>query len=108
MIKTPSRGRGSAARGPRPDGAVSSIPRLPRRAGGSRRAGSGWGGPAPGGPGGASARARPRPGVTGWAFAAVTQAPALLAVAWLVPGIGILLARELSPLPMTIIFVPLA
>jgi hypothetical protein len=46
--------------------------------------------------------------VTGWAFAAVTQAPALLAVAWLVPGIGILLAERLSPLPMTIIFVPLA
>ncbi len=44
----------------------------------------------------------------GWAFAAVTQAPALLAVAWLVPGIGMLLAGRLLPLPMVIIFVPLA
>ncbi|HEY7277659.1 MAG TPA: hypothetical protein VH594_16935, partial [Trebonia sp.] len=35
--------------------------------------------------------AGPRPEVTGWAFAAVTQAPALLAMAWLVPGIGMLL-----------------
>ena len=44
----------------------------------------------------------------GWVFAAVTQAPALLAVAWLVPGIGMLLAGRLLPLPMVIIFVPLA
>jgi hypothetical protein len=44
----------------------------------------------------------------GRAFAAVTQVPALLAVAWLVPGIGILLAGRLLPLPMVIIFVPLA
>jgi hypothetical protein len=38
----------------------------------------------------------------------VTQAPSLLAVAWLVPGIGMLLAGRLLPLPMAIIFVPLA
>jgi hypothetical protein len=44
----------------------------------------------------------------GWAFAAVTIAPALLAVAWLVPGVGMLLAGRLLPLPMVIIFVPLA
>jgi hypothetical protein len=44
----------------------------------------------------------------GWAFAAVTHVPALLAVAWLVPGIGMLLAGRLLPLPMAIIFVPLA
>jgi hypothetical protein len=44
----------------------------------------------------------------GWAFAAVTQLPALLAVAWLVPGTGMLLAGRLLPLPMVIIFVPLA
>ncbi len=44
----------------------------------------------------------------GWAFAAVTHAPALLAVAWLVPGIGMLLTGRLMPLPMVIIFVPLA
>jgi hypothetical protein len=44
----------------------------------------------------------------GWTFAAVTQLPALLAVAWLVPGAAILLAGRLLPLPMVIIFVPLA
>ena len=42
------------------------------------------------------------------AFAAITVAPALLAVAWLVPGTGMLLAGRLLPLPMVIIFVPLA
>jgi hypothetical protein len=44
----------------------------------------------------------------GWLFAAVTQAPAVLAVAWLIPGTGMLLAGRLLPLPMVIIFVPLA
>jgi hypothetical protein len=44
----------------------------------------------------------------GWVFAAVTQAPALLASAWLVPGIGMLLAGRLLPMPLVIIFVPLA
>ena len=44
----------------------------------------------------------------GWVFAAVTQAPALLAIAWLVPGIGMLLAGRLLPMPMVIIFMPLA
>jgi hypothetical protein len=43
----------------------------------------------------------------GWAFAAVTQAPALVAIAWLVPGIAMLLAGRLLPEPMVIIFVPL-
>ena len=38
----------------------------------------------------------------------MTVAPALLAVAWLVPGTGLLLAGRLLPLPMVIIFVPLA
>jgi hypothetical protein len=38
----------------------------------------------------------------------VTAGPALLAVAWLVPGIGMLLAGRLLPVPMVIIFVPLA
>jgi hypothetical protein len=46
--------------------------------------------------------------VPGWVFAAVTVAPALLAVAWLVPGTGMLLAGRLLPVPMVIIFVPLA
>jgi len=44
----------------------------------------------------------------GWVFAAVTQAPAVLAAAWLVPGAGMLLAGRLLPVPMVIIFVPLA
>jgi hypothetical protein len=43
-----------------------------------------------------------------WVFAAATEAPALLAVAWLVPGTGLLLAQRLLPPPMLIIFVPLA
>jgi hypothetical protein len=42
------------------------------------------------------------------AFAAITVAPALIAIAWLVPGTGMLLAGRLLPLPMVIIFVPLA
>jgi hypothetical protein len=46
--------------------------------------------------------------VPGWVFAAVTVAPALLAIAWLVPGTGMLLAGRLLPVPMVIIFVPLA
>ncbi len=44
----------------------------------------------------------------GRAFAAITVAPALLAVAWLVPGTGMLLAGRLAAVPMMIIFVPLA
>jgi hypothetical protein len=44
----------------------------------------------------------------GWLFAAVTQLPALLAIALLLPGIGMLLAGRLLPLPLLIIFVPLA
>jgi hypothetical protein len=36
------------------------------------------------------------------------MAPALLAIAWLVPGAGMLLAGRLLPVPMVIIFVPLA
>ncbi len=44
----------------------------------------------------------------GRAFAAITVAPALVAVAWLLPGTGLLLAGRLLALPMVIIFVPLA
>jgi hypothetical protein len=44
----------------------------------------------------------------GWLFAAITQFPALLAVAWLLPATGMLLAGRLLPLPTLIIFVPLA
>jgi hypothetical protein len=45
--------------------------------------------------------------VPGRAFAAVTVAPALLAMAWLVPGSGMLLAGRLQAAPMVIIFVSL-
>jgi hypothetical protein len=41
-------------------------------------------------------------------FAAVTLAPALLTVAWLVPGAGMLLAGRMLPLPMAIITAALA
>jgi hypothetical protein len=44
----------------------------------------------------------------GRAFGVLTMAPALLAVALLVPGTGMLLAGRLLPLPVLIIFVPLA
>ncbi len=43
----------------------------------------------------------------GWLFAAVTMLPALLAMAWLVPGTVMLLVGRLLPLPMLIIFAPL-
>ena len=38
----------------------------------------------------------------------MTLAPALLAVAWLVPGTGMLLAGRLLPVPMVIVFAALA
>jgi hypothetical protein len=44
----------------------------------------------------------------GWIFAAITQLPALLVIAWLLPGFALLLAGRLSPLPMLLIFIPLA
>ena len=46
--------------------------------------------------------------VPGRAFAAITVAPALLAVAWLLPGTGMLLAGRLRAVPMVIVFAPLA
>jgi hypothetical protein len=44
----------------------------------------------------------------GRVFGALTMAPALLAIALLVPGTGMLLAGRLLPVPVLIIFVPLA
>lgn len=44
----------------------------------------------------------------GWVFAAITQLPALLAIAWLVPGTVMLLTGRLLALPLLIIFAPLA
>ena len=49
-----------------------------------------------------------RPWLPGYLFAALTQLPALLAVAWLLPGVAMLLSGRLLPAPMLIIFVPLA
>jgi hypothetical protein len=49
-----------------------------------------------------------RPWLPGTLFAALTQLPALLAVAWLLPGVAMLLSGRLLPAPMLIIFVPLA
>jgi hypothetical protein len=48
------------------------------------------------------------PALSGRAFAAITVAPTLLAMAWLVPGTGMLLAGRLLPVPMVIIFIPFA
>jgi hypothetical protein len=44
-----------------------------------------------------------RTAAAGWLFAAVTLLPALLAVAWLVPGAGLLFAGRLLPVPMVIV-----
>jgi hypothetical protein len=44
----------------------------------------------------------------GWAFAAVTELPALLAIAWLVPGFVLLLAGRFTRVPMLIMFPALA
>src|SRR6266700_53287 len=55
-----------------------------------------------------SAVAALRVRVPGRVFAAITVAPTLLAMAWLVPGTGTLLAGRLLARPMVIIFVPLA
>ncbi len=51
---------------------------------------------------------RRRPWLPGSLFAAVTQLPALVAMAWLLPGVAMLLSGRLLPPPMLIIFVPLA
>jgi hypothetical protein len=50
----------------------------------------------------------PRAGWAGPLFARLTAAPALLAVAWLLPGTGLLLAGRLERAPMVLITVPLA
>src|SRR5207249_2140629 len=44
--------------------------------------------------------------LAGRAFALVTVLPALLLTAWLVPGIGLLLAGRFLPVPMLLISVP--
>ncbi len=47
-------------------------------------------------------------GRAGWLFGAMTVVPAMLAAAWLLPGLSLLLADRLSPLPMVFMFAPLA
>jgi hypothetical protein len=54
-----------------------------------------------------SSRGR-RDGTAGLVFAAVTAGPALLAAAWLLPGLPLLLAGAFDMVPMVVIFVLLA
>ena len=49
-----------------------------------------------------------RPWLAARLFAAVTQLPALLVMAWLLPAAALLIAGRLLPDPVVIIFVPLA
>jgi len=44
----------------------------------------------------------------GWVFGAVTVVPTLLAVAWLLPGLPLLLGHQFKVLPMVLLFVALA
>jgi len=48
------------------------------------------------------------PGRAGWLFGAVTVVPAMLAAAWLLPAVPLLLAGRFSARPMVFMFVPLA
>jgi len=48
------------------------------------------------------------PGRAGWLFGAVTVMPALLAAAWLLPALPLLLAGRFSARPMVFMFAPLA
>ena len=45
---------------------------------------------------------------SGWWFTQLTLLPALLALAWLIPGAALLMAGRLRPAPMLLISVPLA
>ncbi len=49
-----------------------------------------------------------RPGVGGAGFARLTVLPAILVLAWLLPGLPLLLAGAFLPVPMLLISVPLA
>src|SRR5262249_59478856 len=51
---------------------------------------------------------RPRREIGGTSFARITVLPAILVMAWLLPGIPLLLARAFVPLPMLLIAAPLA
>jgi hypothetical protein len=52
--------------------------------------------------------AEQNPGRAGWLFGAVTVVPALLAAAWLLPALPLLLAGRFSAPPMMFMFAPLA
>ena len=62
--------------------------------------------PAPS-PGGQAARARSAD-IAGTVLARLTVLPAVLILAWLIPGVPLLLAGHFQPVPMTLISVPLA
>ncbi|HEV2450935.1 MAG TPA: hypothetical protein VGS62_03310 [Streptosporangiaceae bacterium] len=51
---------------------------------------------------------RPRSDASGRAFARLTVLPAVLVIAWLVPGVPLLLGRAFSLAPMLLISIPLA
>ena len=44
----------------------------------------------------------------GWLFGAITVVPAMLAAAWLLPALPLLLAGRVSARPMVFMFAPLA
>jgi hypothetical protein len=53
----------------------------------------------------------PRPGSgrrAGWLFGAITVVPAILAAAWLLPGLPLVLASRFAALPMVLMSAPLA
>ena len=53
--------------------------------------------------------AGPRPGrLPSWLFGAITVVPAMLAAAWLLPGLPLLLAGRFTAAPMVLMFAPLA
>lgn len=86
IVRRGTTGRGAPGRAP----ARARAPRPERRQAGQRS----W--------------HRARPWLPGRTFAAMTQFPALLAIAWLLPGVGTLLAGRLVPTALMVIFVPLA
>jgi hypothetical protein len=89
-------GPGTAATGPARAGALASRPRVAARLAGLRRLRF----PATGPP-------RHRE-IGGTSFARITVLPAILMMAWLLPGIPLLLARAFVPVPMLLIAAPLA
>jgi hypothetical protein len=56
---------------------------------------------------GAAAAGRPQEDVAGSALARLTTMPALLIIAWLIPGLPLLLAGDFVPIPMLLIATPL-